>query len=252
MTTELLKNKKIPYICTPLTGKNREEILSELETIIPKQPDMIEWRVDFLEEIHDTGKVLTIAEEISSVSKMPLLFTIRSEKEGGEKISITEDEKVNLLSEVCKTSAVDMVDFEVSNDPEHIKALRKVSKENNKKLILSYHNFDHTPANTEIMRRIFNVAFYEADIAKVAVMPQNKDDVLRLLELTKEADDVLDIPVVTMSMGEIGGLSRIVGWAYGSIITFGVGVQSSAPGQVPIDKLKQMIEMTQEVVGDWK
>jgi len=252
MTIEILKDKKVPYICTPLTGKNKEEIFSELESLIPKQPDMIEWRVDFLEEIHNPAKVLSIAEEISSVSKMPLLFTIRSEKEGGEEISLSEDEKVNLLSEVCKTSAVDMIDFEISNDPDHIKALRKVSKENNKKLILSYHNFDQTPANTEILKRVFNAELYEADIAKVAVMPKDKDDVLRLLEVTKEADEALDIPIVTMAMGDIGGFSRIVGWAYGSVITFGQGVKSSAPGQIPIDILKQMIKMTQEVVGDWK
>ena len=74
----------------------------------------------------------------------------------------------------------------------------------------------------------------------------------RLLEVTKEADEALDIPIVTMAMGDIGGLSRIVGWAYGSVITFGQGVKSSAPGQIPIDKLKQMIKMTQEVVGNWK
>jgi len=252
MTFELLNNKRIPYICTPLTGKNREEILFELETIIPKQPDLIEWRVDFFEEIHNTKHVLTIAEEISSVSDMPLLFTIRSEKEGGEGISLSEDGKVNLLSEVCKNAAVDMIDFEVSNDPDHIKALRKISKENNKKLILSYHNFDHTPVNREILKRVFEAEFYEADIAKVAVMPENKEDVLRLLEVTQEADEVLDIPVVTMSMGRIGSISRMMGWAYGSIITFGVGVQSSAPGQVPIDRLRQMIEMTQETVGEWE
>jgi len=252
MTIELFKNKRIPYICTPLTGKNREEILSELETIIPKQPDLIEWRVDFLEEIHNTEHVLALADEISSTSCIPLLFTIRSEKEGGEKISLSEEEKIVLLNEVCKSPDIDIIDFEVSNHPEHIKKLRNKSKENNKKLILSYHNFDHTPVNTEILKHIFEAEFYEADIAKVAVMPKNKEDVLRLLDVTKEADEALDIPIVTMSMGSIGSLSRMMGWAFGSIITFGVGVQSSAPGQVPIDRLRQMIEMTQETIGKWE
>lgn len=252
MTIDLLQNKKVPYICTALTGKDKEEIIAELKTIIPKQPDLIEWRVDFLEEIHNTAYVLAIAEEISTTSKLPLLFTIRSEREGGENISLSEDDKVHLLSEACKTAAVDIIDFEVSNNPENIKMLRSISKENNKKLILSYHNFNHTPENTNMLKRFFMAEFHGADIAKVAVMPKNKDDVLRLLELTKEADEATNIPIVTMSMGEIGGLSRIVGWAYGSIITFGLGVQSSAPGQVPVDKLKQMIDMTQETIGEWE
>lgn len=252
MTAELFHNKKPPYICTPLTGKNKEAIRDELKVIIPKQPDLIEWRADFLEELHDIDSVLAIAEEITTATKTPMLFTIRSEKEGGEKIYLTEEKKVHLLSEVCKSPAVAIIDFEVSNNPEHIKELRKISKEHNKKLILSYHNFNFTPESSEIMKRAFKAEFYEADIAKVAVMPKRKEDVFRLLEITKEADDALNIPIVTMSMGAIGSLSRIVGWAYGSIITFGLGVQSSAPGQVPIDKLRQMIEMTQETVGEWK
>lgn len=252
MTIELLKNKRIPYICTPLTGISREEIREELAAIIPKQPDIIEWRADFLEELHDTAHVLTIADEISTASKKPLLFTIRSEKEGGEEIALSEEERVNLLHEVCENAAVDIIDFEVSNNQKHIELLRNISKKNNKKLILSYHNFDRTPANPEILKHLFKAEFHKADIAKVAVMPNDKEDVLRLLEVTKEADVALDIPIVTMSMGEIGGLSRMMGWAYGSVITFGVGMQSSAPGQISIDKLKKVIAMSQEVVGEWK
>ncbi|UJL46261.1 type I 3-dehydroquinate dehydratase [Virgibacillus sp. NKC19-16] len=252
MTAELFHNKKPPYICIPLTGKNKEEIHDELKMIIPKQPDLIEWRADFFEEIHDIDSVLAIAEEIATTSKTPILFTIRSEKEGGEKISVTQEEKVHLLSEICKSPGVAIIDFEVSNDPEHIRELRSVSKEHNKKLILSYHNFNFTPESSEIMKRVFKAEFYEADIVKVAVMPETKEDVLRLLEVTKEADDSLAIPIVTMSMGQMGSLSRIIGWAYGSIITFGLGVQSSAPGQVPIDDLRQMIEMVRETVGEWE
>lgn len=252
MTAELFHNKKPPYICTALTGKNKEEIRDELKAIIPKRPDLIEWRADFFEEIHAVDSVLAIAEEIAATSKIPILFTIRSEKEGGEKILLTDEEKVHLLSEICKSTAVAIIDFEVSNEPEHIRELRSNSKKHNKKLILSYHNFDFTPESSEIMKRAFKAEFYGADIAKVAVMPKTKEDVLRLLTITKEADDALTIPIVTMSMGQMGSLSRIIGWAYGSIITFGLGVQSSAPGQVPIDSLRQMIEMAQETVGEWK
>ncbi len=251
MKKELISGKKAPYICTPLVGKDKEEIMKELERILPQEPDLLEWRADFYEEIEDVASVLATAEEISAVGNLPILFTIRSEKEGGEKIPLTEDSKVNLLSEMCKIAAVDYIDFEVSNDPEHIKKLREVSKENGKKLVLSYHNFDFTPHNSEIMKRLFMAEFYGADVAKAAVMPQSKEDVLRLLTLTKEADEGLSIPLITMSMGSLGGLSRIVGWTYGSIVTFGLGVQSSAPGQIPIKKLKQMIELTQETVGDW-
>lgn len=252
MTVNLFQDKKTPYICTPITGKNKEEIIDQLKLIIPQKPDLLEWRADFLEKISDASYVLSIVDEISSASDIPLLFTIRSEKEGGEKIDLTELEIVQLLIKVCENTAVEMIDFEVSNNPENIYELRRISQENNKQLVLSYHNFDCTPSNSEMTKRVFMAEFFGADIAKIAVMPGNKDDVLKLLEFTREADQALSIPIISMSMGQIGSLSRIIGWSYGSIITFGLGVQSSAPGQVPIGKLREIINSTQAIAGNWE
>ncbi len=243
---EQLKDRRTPYICAPLTGGNKAELFAELEKILPEQPDLIEWRADFFRKIDNTEAVLKIAEELAAASGIPLLFTIRSEKEGGEKIRISEAEKVALLTAVCASPAVDMIDFEVSNHPEYIRAIQETAQEHSTKLILSYHHFGHTPENAELMRYFYQAEFYGADIAKVAVMPKDKSDVFRLLDVTREADKALAIPVVTMSMAQIGSLSRMIGWAYGSIITFGVGAQSSAPGQLPIGKLRKMIEMMQE------
>ncbi|MEK3934218.1 type I 3-dehydroquinate dehydratase [Sporosarcina sp. FSL W7-1349] len=247
----MISGKKTPYICTPLVGKDREEIMEELEVILPKEPDVLEWRVDFYNEIDQLQSVLATAEQIASKSDLPILFTIRSEKEGGQPITLTESQKVELLIEVCKNKSVDFIDFEVANDPDHIKRVREVSKENNVKLVLSYHNFDFTPDSADILKRLFLAEFYGADVAKAAVMPKNKDDVLRLLHLTSEADRAMTIPLITMSMGGMGGLSRIMGWIYGSVLTFAVGVQSSAPGQIPIDLLKQLIINSQESLPDW-
>src|SRR5699024_10919047 len=95
-------------------------------------------------------------------------------------------------------------------------------------------------------------ASYGANLVKLAVTPESQDDVFRLLEVTREIDQMLDVPVVTMSMKELGALSRIIGWAYGSVITFGVGVELSAPGQMPIKKLRTAINGMQDLVPYWK
>ncbi|VEF47826.1 3-dehydroquinate dehydratase I [Bacillus freudenreichii] len=242
----IFEEKKIPYICTPLTGRNKEEIIGELEVILPEKPDLIEWRADFLENLADFPFVLSILDEIAEKSGLPLLFTIRSVHEGGQPITLTEEQKVQLLSDVCKSDAISLIDYEVSNNPEYIRELRRVSQLHGKKLILSYHNFNFTPPNEEIMKKLFLAEFYGADIAKAAVMPETKDDVLRLLQITNKVEESMDIPLITMSMGSLGVLSRIIGWTYGSFLTFGSGVEASAPGQVPIRKLKQLIAMTKE------
>ena len=80
-----------------------------------------------------------------------------------------------------------------------------------------------------------------ADIAKLAVMPRCTADAARLLEATARAADARpDTPLITMSMGPLGAVTRFCGGAFGSCATFGVtsGTSASAPGQPPADLLK--------------
>lgn len=252
MTTEIFANKKPPYVCTPLTGKTKIEVLEQLEKILPQKPDLLEWRADFFTSLTDAELVLGLIQKVKAKTDIPLLFTIRAEHEGGEKITLNEDEKIALLSDVCKKTDVDIVDYETSNEEKYVQAIRAVSQEHDKKLILSYHNFTLTPENDQLAKLAKEAEMYGADIVKFAVMPKTKADVLRLLEVTKTMDDLLEVPVVTMSMGDLGGLSRIVGWVYGSIITFGVGVELSAPGQIPVKKLREAIQVTQELIPSWE
>lgn len=60
----------------------------------------------------------------------------------------------------------------------------------------------------------------------------------RLIYATVTSDKCLAIPVVTMSMGEDGKISRLVGEISGSTITFGTVGKASAPGQVESGELK--------------
>src|SRR5450830_1906573 len=40
---------KFPLICTPLVGRTRDQILAEVQLVLAKKPDILEWRVDFFE-----------------------------------------------------------------------------------------------------------------------------------------------------------------------------------------------------------
>ena len=83
-----------------------------------------------------------------------------------------------------------------------------------------------------------------ADIAKIAVMPESERDVLILLEATQEmASNYADRPIVTMSMKGMGAVSRIAGETFGSAMTFGSLEEVSAPGQLELSKLKAILEI---------
>ena len=103
-----------------------------------------------------------------------------------------------------------------------------------------FHNFDQTPDEAIIFDKLVQAQDMGADIAKVAVMPKDYKDVLVLLSATLKArTERLKIPIITMSMGPEGGVTRLAGGLFGSDITFATGKDASAPGQIPIGALRQ-------------
>jgi 3-dehydroquinate dehydratase-1 len=69
-------------------------------------------------------------------------------------------------------------------------------------------------------------------------MPKDPEDVLTLLGALWRASAAGSIPLIGMSMGGFGSVSRIVGGVFGSALTFAVGKSSSAPGQIAIEDLR--------------
>ena len=119
----------IPKICIPLTGKTREEIIKEVETVKNMEPDFVEWRADCYEEGKNGENSLEMLKTIHCVlDKIPLLFTFRTDKEGGSQ-SITCEDYVNLLENAAKTGFVDLIDVEAFFDTDRTESLMKRLKE---------------------------------------------------------------------------------------------------------------------------
>jgi len=241
---------KFPLICTPLVGRTREQIFDEVQLVLAKKPDILEWRVDFFDGIDNTADVISVASAIKAAANgVPLLFTRRSVHEGGEKIALSEERVIALYQAICASGQIDAIDFEMNNDPAHIALVRSAAKANDIKLILSFHNFSFTPTLEVLSQRFLQADQLGADIAKVAVMPRNLEDVLTLLTATLAASQRLPIPVISMSMGSYGALTRLFGWTFGSALSFAVGACSSAPGQVPIEDLNTVLAIVQKAIA---
>lgn len=230
-------------VCIPLVARTADMLLAELGSILSKGPDLIEWRVDYFNEIDDAVRVVDLARAIRrAAAGCPIIFTRRALHEGGEAISIAEERVVALYEEVCASGAVDIIDYELSQSAENRARLRATSRNHDVAMIMSYHNFKSTPASHEMVEKIVGAEQQGADIAKVAVMPRAPADVLALLQATLDAGQRVRIPLITMSMGGIGAMTRLCGWMYGSAITFAAGRSSSAPGQIPADDLRAALK----------
>jgi 3-dehydroquinate dehydratase-1 len=239
-----------PLICTPLIGRSRERILAEAASVVPKKPDIIEWRVDFFEEIGDTATVLTVARALrGAAGELPIIFTRRSIKEGGEPIKIGDEEIVRLYDAVAASRLVDFIDFEMGNDPDHLRRVRDSTRAHETRLILSYHNFGYTPGVEFLVQRFLEAERLGADVAKVAVMPRDRMDVLALLAATAEADAKGGIPLISMAMGPLGSVTRMIGGVFGSSLSFAVGEAASAPGQIPIADLNAVYDIIRRARG---
>lgn len=236
-----------PKICVPIVGKTKEEILKEAEKVRELPADIIEWRGDWYEDIFDAESLADMLKALrGAIGEKPLLFTFRSIQEGGEK-AVRPQQYFDINRTVCASGFADAVDVELFMDRKVTKEIIEMAHGYGKTVIASNHDFIKTPDKDEITRRLILMDEMGADILKIAVMPKKTADVLELLAATEEMNRLYtEKPLITMSMGPLGLISRLSGEIFGSAMTFGAGEKASAPGQIPAEKLKKVLDTIHE------
>ena len=234
----------VPKICVPIVGVTKDEIIAEAKTFDSIPIDVVEWRVDWFEGVFEFDKVEDVLKDLrEALGETPILFTFRTSKEGGEKAIEAEPYK-ELNIAAAKTGYVDLVDVEAFTGDEIVKEIVAAAHECGVKVVASNHDFDKTPEKDEIVRRLCKMQELGADIPKIAVMPTCKQDVITLLSATLEmSEKYADRPIITMSMAGTGVVSRLTGETFGSALTFGAASKASAPGQVGVHELKQVLDI---------
>ncbi len=248
MNPVIVRNVKIgegmPKICVPIVGATTEAVIKEALSLEAMPADLVEWRVDWFEDALDTQKVVKALSKLrEAVKQMPILFTFRSSKEGGEK-PIGEAAYLALNQAAVQSGYVDLVDVEVFSAGGAARGVIDAAHACGVKAVASYHDFHKTPDKEEMVNRLRRLQEFGADILKLAVMPQGKADVLALLAATEEMCRLYaHSPVITMSMSSTGVVSRICGEAFGSAVTFGTVGKASAPGQMGVQDLSQVLSL---------
>ena len=233
-----------PKIIVPLVGATEEELVAKCEEIKDMPIHMVEWRADFYNDIFDLEKTLETLSKIRDVlTKLPLLFTFRTGKEGGEKdIDMETYTRLNLA--VAASGNADLIDVEIFSGDDVVEKNVSGIHENGVLVIGSNHDFSATPPKDEIVSRLRKMQNMDTDIPKIAVMPQPTEDVISLLAATAEMrEKYADRPIITMSMGAKGVISRVVCETFGSAMTFGAVGKTSAPGQIQVEELKTVLDI---------
>ena len=234
----------IPKICVPIVGKTRNEILAAAESFESVKKDVVEWRADWFDGVFDFAQVEAVLKELRRVlGNTPILFTFRTSNEGGEK-AIEPAAYTELNKRAAATGLIDLVDVEAFTGDEVVRDIIESAHESGVVVVASNHDFEKTPEKDEIVRRLRKMQELDADIPKIAVMPQSRKDVLTLLLATEEmASEYADRPIITMSMSATGLISRLCGECFGSALTFGAVGKASAPGQMNASDLSEILNL---------
>ena len=270
----------VPAVAVSLTGPTAAHARAQARHAIDAGADVLELRVDLLEEVDalvafteapgeaatDSMVVATAAAQVLEclrrmadvVDVTPLLLTCRTAAEGG-RARLDDSGYGALLCSVLDELAgwepgrrPSAIDVEVQRG-----CLPQVSEQAHGlgiDVVASFHDFKTTPADDVLEDVLSRMASEGADLAKIAVWPTGADDVARLLGMCARAAAApgegtgLGLPVAAMSMGALGAVSRVAP-VFGSALTFAVvpdeqgETQASAPGQLPIQDVRRCLEL---------
>ena len=235
-------------ICVPIVGPTVEDILSQVKDAVQAKVDLVELRPDMWmkeSDLHGDEYLPTIVRIVEKVhsryADMPMLFTWRTIGEGGE-TPLCSDNYSNLLQAIVDQDLVQAIDVELFAYTEEIGSIMKQAHQQGMQTVMSYHNFQSTPDIETLHVYAERMVSVDTQVIKFALMPSTNDDVLSVLRLTKElTEQYPELPRITMSMGKLGQMTRTCGNVFGNCVTFGTLGPISAPGQVEVAVLKQLV-----------
>lgn len=236
-----------PEIIVPIVGEDLDAVLAQTRAALAGPGRIVEWRVDrFHPELASPS-----AHREAALAALPslraelgadraLLVTARTAAEGGSRAF--DDGDLAALLEGLLTprqpgvqSPVDLVDIEMERDPAVVASIVRTARRSGVAVVGSFHDFDGTPAEEELVRRLRAHRRAGADIPKIAVTPRDAADVLALLRASVRVAADGTGPLIAISMGSLGAVSRVAGEIFGSAATFAAAGEGSAPGQLSVE-----------------
>jgi len=220
---------KVPKVVVALDDENLRENLERAREL---KVDLIEARLDLLKEIsRETFKsFLDAVADFGFYS----ISTIRPVWEGG-KFKGSEEERLELFKLVISHPATGAVDIELK--AKILPYIKEMVKKERKVLIVSYHDFERTPSKAEIENILCRAKETGADIVKVAFAGKDVSDATKVCCVLEKFDH----PKIFMVMGEVGKFTRVVGFSFGSLLTYTFFGKPVAPGQIEAEKLIRLL-----------
>ncbi|MBY9005570.1 MAG: type I 3-dehydroquinate dehydratase [Candidatus Lokiarchaeota archaeon] len=211
--------------------------------------ELIELRFDYIDNTKEITQKL--ADDLISLihPKAQAIFTFRDYNEGGQ-IKIDNDLRLEILKLLINAKP-DYLDIEMASSNKILDEVIDLSTQKKVSLIFSYHNFKKTPnleKSLDIINRFkdkiqnklsFDLDIVKKNIIKLIFKANSFEDNLVSLHLSKKFSEE-EQKIISFCMGESGMLSRFFCVNLGSFLTFASIEGKTAPGQIHIEKIRQL------------
>ena len=222
--------KVLPRLCVALGFPTAAELGQAAEREYKDGTTLLEFRLDHLA---DPATGLELIRKFRRVhSDIHILATCRHRHAQGRFAGGTE-KQIAILKASAEAGA-SFVDLEIETaekaKPEIVLLRERVL------LVISYHNFQSTPALDAVLRRLRKVP---ADIYKIATTARKPTDNLRVIQLVRGHEHPA---LILVAMSEAGAASRILLPSLGSVFTYAApsNGMGTAPGQIPAKTLRSL------------
>ena len=176
--------------------------------------DAVELRVDLLEDPQNPNappSVEYVANQLAILNgstSLPVIFTIRTQSQGGKYPDNAPLESVSALYHLALRMGVEFLDLEIQF-PDSL--LRQISKaKGHTKIIASHHDPKHTLSwENGSWMPFYNKALLYGDIVKLVGVATSQEDNSQLQQFKKSAALGHETPLIAINMGLEGQLSRI-------------------------------------------
>lgn len=216
-------------ICVAITEETVDAACAAIKQAA-SEADLIEIRLDYLKDFDFTE--LASLKPLLENKPLPIIITCRAIEEGGRQ-QIADSIRLRLLVEGARELA-DYCDIEAAHYEEAAKLAPDISK-----LIVSYHNFNETPASLE--KTYEEICALPAAIHKIATRANSITDTLATFHLLDRANRE-GRSLIALAMNEPGLITRILGPGRGSFLTYAAlrRGSESAPGQLTCEELRRL------------
>ena len=217
-------------ICVSLMVEAADRVLENMYRARDEGADLLEWRLDVTRDPD--------VETVLPQSPLPVIATVRSVEHGGN-FSGTPQAQLRLLIRAA-TSGSSYLDWEFRPGeplPDKLSVMRE-------RVILSYHDFEQTPADRELESLFDQMASFNTGVVKVVTLAQRMEDNISMLNLIGRGRN-RGIGVIAFCLGPLGRISRLACLLMGGAFTYAAlerGVEA-APGQLTLAKMRQLLEL---------